>query len=221
MSPALNSTFSEYDKSVLHVNDKIKRESMPSPIAFAVSVWEGTIKCVDYYMTWRGIKVCAYTLNPRPSDSLLSIWNTTSESWCWTRYLHLPMRSYAWIFMLYYPEVERKIDFLEAEFRRLVRKLDDEYSRITYVFFSVMHSTLVIYFRRSLRKHENLSPIKRKFDNDSDSPQLPRKSRPHSKAALSVNEGKGDHISLWDFAFFLTSGFIEESIIPGLPEPPV
>ena len=123
--------------------------------------------------------------------------------------------------MLCYPEIERRIDFLDAEFRRLVRKLDDEYSRITYVFFSVIHNILVIYFRSSLRMHENLSPIKRKFDNDSDSPQLARKSRPHSKAVLSVNEGKGDYISFWDFCFFLTSGLIDEPIIPGLPEPPV
>jgi len=84
-----------------------------------------------------------------------------------------------------------------------------------------MHSILVIYFCRSLRMHENLSPIKRKFDNDSDSPQLARKSRPHSQAVLSVNEGKGGYTSLWDFCLFFTSGFIEEPIIPGLPEPPV
>lgn len=27
---------------------------MPSPIVFAVTVWESGLKCVDYYMTWRG-----------------------------------------------------------------------------------------------------------------------------------------------------------------------
>jgi len=30
---------------------------MPSPIVFAVTVWEAGNKCVDYYMTWRGIPV--------------------------------------------------------------------------------------------------------------------------------------------------------------------
>ena len=27
---------------------------MPSPIVFAVTVWQAGNKCVDYYMTWRG-----------------------------------------------------------------------------------------------------------------------------------------------------------------------
>ncbi|KDR85494.1 hypothetical protein GALMADRAFT_364491 [Galerina marginata CBS 339.88] len=35
-------------------NDKITNEIMPSPIVFAVTVWDGRTKCVDYYMTWRG-----------------------------------------------------------------------------------------------------------------------------------------------------------------------
>jgi hypothetical protein len=29
-------------------------EAIPSPIVFAVTVWEAGSKCVDYYMTWRG-----------------------------------------------------------------------------------------------------------------------------------------------------------------------
>ncbi len=66
----------------------------------------------------------------------------------------------------------------------------------------VLPSTFHIHFCSSLRMHENLSPIKRKFDNDSDSPQSARKSRPHSKVMFSVHEGKGDYIVLLDFVVF-------------------
>ena len=49
---------SDHNKSsARHPNDKITNEIMPSPIVFAVTVFDATIKCVDYYMTWRGTKV--------------------------------------------------------------------------------------------------------------------------------------------------------------------
>ncbi|KAF8167590.1 hypothetical protein B0H34DRAFT_682448 [Crassisporium funariophilum] len=35
-------------------NNVISNEATPSPIVFAVTVWEAGVKCVDYYMTWRG-----------------------------------------------------------------------------------------------------------------------------------------------------------------------
>lgn len=35
-------------------NDNLtNNETIPSPIVFAVTVWEAGSKCVDYYMTWR------------------------------------------------------------------------------------------------------------------------------------------------------------------------
>ncbi|KAJ3504797.1 hypothetical protein NLJ89_g7750 [Agrocybe chaxingu] len=39
--------------SVRNDNDNVTN-AMPSPIVFAVTVYEGEFKCVDYYMTWRG-----------------------------------------------------------------------------------------------------------------------------------------------------------------------
>ena len=48
----LNHKYSEHRKLVRSTN------RMPSPIAFAVTAWDGSVKCVDYYMTWRGFKVC-------------------------------------------------------------------------------------------------------------------------------------------------------------------
>ncbi|KAF8807870.1 hypothetical protein BYT27DRAFT_7189962 [Phlegmacium glaucopus] len=36
-------------------NDNLtSNEDIPSPIVFAITVWEAGRKCVDYYMTWRG-----------------------------------------------------------------------------------------------------------------------------------------------------------------------
>jgi hypothetical protein len=43
--------------------DKRRSEIIPTPIVFAVTAWEGSTKCVDYYMTWRGIKVRGHTLS--------------------------------------------------------------------------------------------------------------------------------------------------------------
>jgi hypothetical protein len=107
---------------------------MPSPIAFAVTVWDGSVKCVDYYMTWR-------------------------------RFKKLPASK----------DLERKIDLLDAEFRRLVKRLDEEYIRVA-----------------SLRTHDNLSPINQKFDNGSNSSHTTGKSRPPSMVALPdlANGGK-------------------------------
>ncbi len=52
--------FSEHIKRTA---DKRRSEIIPSPIVFAVTAWEGTTKCVDYYMTWRGIKVSGHILS--------------------------------------------------------------------------------------------------------------------------------------------------------------
>jgi hypothetical protein len=32
----------------------MNNKAILSPVVFAVTVWEGGSKCVDYYMTWRG-----------------------------------------------------------------------------------------------------------------------------------------------------------------------
>lgn len=44
----------EESKAPRHDDDKLTNHDMPSPIVFAVTVWEAGNKCVDYYMTWRG-----------------------------------------------------------------------------------------------------------------------------------------------------------------------
>jgi len=79
---------SEHYKLVRGMNE-VKKVRMPSPIAFAVTVWDGNAKYVDYYMTWRAFK-------------------------------RLPATK----------ELERKIDLLDSEFRRLVKKIDEEYNRV-------------------------------------------------------------------------------------------
>ncbi|KAF9566989.1 hypothetical protein CPC08DRAFT_63434 [Agrocybe pediades] len=47
---------SHSDKSLRNDHDNFTKQTLPSPIVFAVTVWEGETKCVDYYMTWRGKK---------------------------------------------------------------------------------------------------------------------------------------------------------------------
>lgn len=55
---------SEHRKSMRNTNE-VMRVRIPSPIAFAVTVWDGSVKCVDYYMTWRGFKVCSCSITSR------------------------------------------------------------------------------------------------------------------------------------------------------------
>ena len=50
-------------------NDNLtNNEAIISPVVFAVTVWEAGLKCVDYYMTWRGKTVSKYSsLTPYPA----------------------------------------------------------------------------------------------------------------------------------------------------------
>jgi len=121
---------SEHNRSRT-LDDKITNEPTPSPIVFAVTVWEANVRSVDYYMTWRGDKRA-----PRGKD------------------------------------VERRIEFLDAEFRRVAKKLDDEYKRIS-----------------SLRTHGNLSPLRNKFDTKPGSSPSSRKARPPGLAVSDDTDG--------------------------------
>ncbi|KAF9535698.1 hypothetical protein CPB83DRAFT_842180 [Crepidotus variabilis] len=117
---------SEHSKRQL--NDKVTKNLMPSPIAFAVTAWEGSTKYVDYYMTWRGMK------NAHKGK-----------------------------------ELEQRIELLDSEFRRLVKKLDEEYKRIT-----------------ALKSHGNLSPLKRKFQTTPSASSHSSK-KAHPPAAIDVS----------------------------------
>jgi hypothetical protein len=51
---SLYSLFLSSPEGSPHDNYKLTDHDMPSPIVFAITVWEAGNKCVDYYMTWRG-----------------------------------------------------------------------------------------------------------------------------------------------------------------------
>ena len=53
-------------------NDNLtNNKAMLSPVVFAVTVWEAGLKCVDYYMTWRGKTVSTILFLDAPSRTHL------------------------------------------------------------------------------------------------------------------------------------------------------
>lgn len=84
-------------------------------------------------------------------------------------------------------ELERKIELLDAEFRRLVKKIDEEYHRVAYVSTDNYDNSCKLRSPlRSLRMHENLSPIKRGFDTETDWSGTPGKPRPPTVAVPNL-----------------------------------